>query len=80
MAVTPVEEHETTHIAIKTVKVDEYIRPVVQWLNDFPGVITRWSCEGEPGDNTDNKPYVVFSCEDSLRGLRILVNDSEVSK
>jgi len=59
------EEHTTTHVAVKTAKVDDYILPVVQWLNDFPGVTTQWSCEGVPGDDVENKPYVVFCCEDT---------------
>ncbi len=68
--------HKTKRIVIKKADVDELIIPVIEWLNDYSGVITFFSCQGEPTDDlvTDrvDKPYVVFTCLDSVELAEIL--------
>lgn len=62
-------KHKTQKIAIKMVEVDEKMVPVINWLNSFEGIYTRWCCEG---DITIQKPYVVFYA-DNLRDLGEIV-------
>lgn len=42
------------------VSVDKGIIPVVEWLNNFPGIITNFSCEGYESREEFSKPYVQF--------------------
>ena len=54
--------HKTKSVIIKKAKIDKLIIPVVNWLNEFEYVFTKWSCEGG-GHGHNEKPYVVFSCD-----------------
>lgn len=68
--------HKTKEIILKRIEVDDSIAPVVKWLNSFPNVITRWSCEGDKKPVDDpriipQKPYVVFYCDDNLELAKI---------
>jgi hypothetical protein len=53
------DEHETITVFLKAVEIDKAIVPVVEWLNGFGSIHTKWSCQG--GD--DYPPYVVFACD-----------------
>ncbi len=53
--------HKTTTVKVNA-QVDVLIVPLVEALNRFPGVLTLWSCQGEP--NTGNEAdwaYVSFT-------------------
>lgn len=58
--------HATTSCRINgvDVDVDVLIAPLVVWLCEQPGVITLYSCEGDPGGargfNALPVPYVLF--------------------
>ncbi len=49
-------KHKTQKIALKTAEVDEKMVPVINWLNSWRGIFTRWCCEG----NSSQKPYIIF--------------------
>ena len=58
------KDHKTEKVVIKEAEVDVAVRPVVDWINSFAGLMTKYSCEGD--DN--GYPYVSFisSDEDAL--------------
>ena len=67
--------HKSRRVKLKEVDIDVGILPVVEWLNSFPGVFTRWSCQGYlKRDNNDwrNDPYIIFICDDPLALAEIL--------
>lgn len=55
------KHHKTKKILIKSADVDVKIIKVVNWLNSFGTVYTKYACQG----NKKNNPYVVFSCDSS---------------
>ncbi len=55
------KDHKTKKILIKSADVDVKIIKVVNWLNSFETVFTKYSCQGD----SKNKPYVVFACDTS---------------
>lgn len=71
----PIKSHPTKKIVIKSANIDKEMIPIVQWLNNFDSVMTKWCCQGEDGEegvyNWD-APYVVFSCDDPLDLLTIV--------
>lgn len=68
-------KHETVPVIIDghVCQVDKGILPVVEWLNDLPGVTTEFSCEGDDSDGRALGPYVMFRIkkgyEDVLQGI-----------
>lgn len=54
------KKHKTKSISLKRINVDIKIIPIVDWLNSFDSVFTKFSCEGGK-----HKPYIVFSCDSS---------------
>ena len=67
--------HKTQKTTIKKADVDVDIIPLINYLNGFEGIITRWSCQGDPTPKLATKsydlPYVTFVAEDlvSLKSL-----------
>lgn len=55
--------HEMISVTIhgSQIDVDRRIARIVVWLNEFPGIRTEWSCEGDSHQN----PYVLFYCSDT---------------
>ena len=68
------KDHATSNIVIKKADVDKKIIPVVNWLNSFASVTTKWSCQGDAKDSKSPwlGPYVVFSCDQLFDLLRIV--------
>lgn len=74
------KSHKTRRIALKHADVDLGVEPVVTWLNSFPGVFTRWSCQGDDADHKNHRkngriksqPYVLFYCDDLKDLIEIL--------
>ena len=56
----PKRVHVARRVPVKFAEIDEGIMKVVEWLNSFDGIYTRWSCEG----GHDDEPMVIFYCED----------------
>lgn len=67
-------DHPASVMVVKSALVDIKIQSVVNWLNSFESVTTRWSCEGDlNADNEYNaKPMIVFYCESNLELATIL--------
>ena len=68
--------HKAKVIALKMAAVDEGIIPVVQFLNEFSGIWTIWSCQGDELSNDDDSgyyPYVTFFVEE-MTALRSLLH------
>lgn len=66
----------------KKVDVDEQIIPLVKFTNRFPGVKTRFSCQGDKKIKGDRYlPYIGFRCNDlkSLRNIKMLLKDFSLS-
>jgi hypothetical protein len=61
-------EHETITVFLKAVEVDKEIVPVVEWLNGFPDIYTKWSCQGDDNES----PYVVFNCDAMEELLKVV--------
>lgn len=61
--------HDQISIALKTVKVDIGIAPVVEWLNGYRDIYTQYSCQGGGGIPY---PYVVFFAFDYLDVQEVL--------
>ena len=65
--------HPTEKITVKSAEVDVGIAPIVRFLNDFAGVRTLYSCQGNADgeDDGSSHPYVVFAADDmdSLRSV-----------
>lgn len=53
--------HKTVTVT-RSFQVDVNIVDVVNWVNSFDDTYTEFSCEGDPGDNATEKPYVLFKC------------------
>ena len=72
------QQHPTVKIEIdsKLVDIDVDIVPVVQWFNRFPGVKTRWSCQGglPVAWLLAEEPYVVFFCN-NLESLQKIAQE-----
>ncbi len=69
--------HKTRKIAIKKAEVDIGIIPLVDFLNGFNGIITRWSCEGDPDKPKKvsvDLPYITFYAED-LESVQFLLKE-----
>ncbi len=67
--------HKTREIAIKKAQVDIGIIPLVDFLNGFDGIITRWSCEGYPARSKKvDLPYINFYAED-LQSIQFLLKE-----
>lgn len=49
------QKHKWSWYTPKKVRVDRNILPVVKWIESFPDLKPRWSCE-EP----EGRPYVIF--------------------
>ena len=66
--------HETEEIVIKKAEVDKGIVPIVNWLNSFNGIYTRYSCElgttfiTLPKFDFEDKyfPHVIFYCDHQI--------------
>ena len=72
-------KHKTQHIAIKKAHVDNGILPLVNFLNDFDGITTVWSCEGDSKTKgARNLPYVDFYAED-FESVLFLLKEMEGS-
>lgn len=54
-------QHVQVQTSIKKSMIDKNILPVIEWLNGFEWVHTRWCCEGQQGGPPE--PYVIFYCE-----------------
>ena len=67
--------HPSKETVIKTGNVDINIVSLVNWLNEFPSVITVCSCEGD-SDNSKKEmislPQVGFMCGDYITLCTIL--------
>lgn len=68
-----------THVAedtvIKSAPIDNNIKDVVEWLNSFDEVYTRFSCEGDAGtSNLLDTAMVMFFCS-SLTQLSIICKE-----
>lgn len=74
-----IDSHETSRIIIKTADVDVKIIPLINWLNSFEAVTTRYCCQGAGAEDVKNKdevssrmakdmyrPHVIFYCSDQL--------------
>ena len=51
--------HKTTLLCIKKARVDKAIVPVVNWLNGFDSVFTRWCCQ----KTILKQAYIIFHCD-----------------
>lgn len=54
-------------------QVDKGILPLVNFLDDFGGIVTQWSCEGHSGVDI---PYVDFYAED-FESILFLLKEME---
>ena len=63
--------HRSQTLTLKVADVDDGVADLVRWLNHFPAIFTRWSCQGDDGKD-GNRPYVVFSCDDPLTLAQVL--------
>lgn len=83
MNVLPNKSHRTKKVIIKREDIDIGIVEIVNWLNSFESVITKFSCEGygKEGDPYVGYPYVTFICDDKIdlmNILRILGNSATI--
>lgn len=69
MSKTP-KPHKTETVGLKEAEIDIKIIPVIQWLNEFENVYTTHCCEG--GEPPNEKPYVVFMCNDFFDLMKIV--------
>jgi len=60
--------HKCKEIVIKKAEVDELLIPIIEWLNGYEDIHTRWCCECD--DPT--KPIIIFYCEDPLTLCTVL--------
>lgn len=73
-------EHPTKTIPIKSADIDINIIPIIRWMNSFPGIYTRYSCEGDYPlndyygqlSNEARKPYVSWLCFDNKDRDKVL--------
>jgi hypothetical protein len=61
-------KHKFQEIAIKKAEVDELLIPIVNWLNSFDDIHTRFCCENEPPEG----PFIIFFCESALTLCTVL--------
>jgi hypothetical protein len=57
--------------------------PVVNWLNKFESVVTKFCCQGGEdfgGKNPKTAPYVIFGCDDPVDLLNIVSRVSYTGK
>ena len=72
------KDHKATRIVIKRAEVDLKMQPVIKWLNSYPGIFTRWSCEGDDTEFVQETllrfdgPYILFYCDEQLELNKIL--------
>ena len=52
-------KHESKEIIIKKAEVDNFLIPIVEWLNSHKDIHTRFCCECEPPEG----PFIIFYCE-----------------
>lgn len=64
--------HEKINTVIWKAQIDVGIRPLVQWLNSFDGIVTRYSCEGGENHGT----YVQVWVETNNETLGYTTNKS----
>lgn len=67
--------HKNINIAIKQADIDVEIIPLINYLNSFEGIITRWSCQGDLKPKTKGQyylPYVTFIAEDFISFKKLL--------
>jgi hypothetical protein len=62
--------HQTETICVdgKDVEVDCLMAPFVRWLNEFPSLRSKFSCEG----GGKARPYVIIACDDD-EDLRVVL-------
>jgi tRNA(Phe) wybutosine-synthesizing methylase Tyw3 len=60
--------HEIKNIIIKKADIDIKMIPVINYLNKFSSVVTWFCCQGSKRE----KPYVIFTCNNSLDLANIL--------
>jgi tRNA(Phe) wybutosine-synthesizing methylase Tyw3 len=67
------QDHPCRRITIKEADVDELMIPLIKWLNSYESVVTFFCCQGEK-NSTDSydRPYVLFTCTNSLDLISIL--------
>lgn len=66
--------HKAKTTVIKQATIDDGIAPVVNWLNGFSGIFTRFCCQGVYKKNEPvnrQEAYVIFYCDDPLDLLKI---------
>jgi tRNA(Phe) wybutosine-synthesizing methylase Tyw3 len=66
------KKHLTEEIVIKKAHVDLGMIPLINWLNSFETVTTYFCCEGDESVDIIDKPYVLFTCFDSIELITIL--------
>tara|TARA_Y100000310_G_scaffold155530_1_gene155007 strand:- start:647 stop:1189 length:543 start_codon:yes stop_codon:yes gene_type:complete len=68
MANTEHEQKPVTFHRLVSFWADEKIVPLLHWMNEMPGIETHFSCQGtestidENGNNSQNMPYIMFTC------------------
>ena len=69
-----VKPHKTVKLVIKTANIDKKMVPVINWLNGFENVLTKFCCEGGkyPHNNESYSPYVIFYCDDQMDLVQIV--------
>lgn len=68
----PYQEHPAKDVFIKQALVDDDIVEIITWMNSFPGIFTRWSCQGEKDTSHNIGFYVSFYCDDQMDLIKIL--------
>lgn len=65
--------HVESQCVIKEAFIDKGLLSLIQWLNSFSGVFTRWSCIGAGLNATSNVEfYVSFYCDSNAHLYCIL--------
>jgi hypothetical protein len=73
--------HVTARTIIKTANIDTKMVPVVNWLNRFESVVTKFCCQGgQDFGGKKSSPYVVFACDDPVDLMNIVNKVSYVGK
>lgn len=64
------DKHRCSFISVKSAEIDNEIIPLVQWLNSFDGIFTRWCCAGDAEDRSNF--YVSFYCDNDSDLYQVL--------
>ncbi len=64
-------DHAQTRLIIVEANIDVGIVPLVNWLNSFHGIMTRWRCEG---GGPNDLPYIVIWVNESTSEFKQVEN------